>query len=206
MRAYHILILLLILSACKKNKFDDTAAAAHITVPAYSETGAGTFGCYVNGVAWSNFGQQYISGLYSNQPGHYVANTVQSIFTMHDQQDSILYFTAQLTVQHSGAVIRNETMYMTLLKTKNLKGAYLFGQNSAYIFGYRNNLNGSLDYYSQPFSPFQVIINKDSVSGGIRIISGRFSGTVYRIPINGVLQKDSLKISGGVFDAGIKLP
>ena len=206
MRAYHILTLLLILSACKKNKFDDTAAGAHIMVPAYSETGAGTFGCYVNGNAWSNFGQQYISGLYSSQPGHYAENTVQSIFTMDDQQDSVLYLTAQLTVQHSGAVIRNETMYMTLLKTKNLKGTYLFGQNSAYTFGYRNTLNGSLDYYSQSFSSFQVIISKDNVNGGVRIISGRFSGTVYRIPANGVLQKDSLTISSGVFDTGVKLP
>jgi len=54
-----ILSFILALSHCK-NTYDDTDAFKRLEVPPYTETGANTFGCLINGAVWANFGATYV--------------------------------------------------------------------------------------------------------------------------------------------------
>src|SRR5579875_2675143 len=101
----NLIILLFILTLCACNKYDDTAAFKHLTVPPYTETGANTFGCYVNGAAWANFGSYYMKTELSLGRGRLVPNKVQANIYQNDLgMDTVFAVSAGLTVVDDGTV------------------------------------------------------------------------------------------------------
>jgi len=193
---------ILLLSQC--NKYDDTKAAASLTVPLYTETGANTFGCMVNGEPWANFGETYIvppEGLDGiNQP-----NLVRSGITFNDAvaaMDSIFYVSGELTIQKSGKTIREETMTLTVPINGKLKGVHKLS-SADFLFDYENLVLLNDNFYSLARNPFTVTINQDTIEGSKHIVSGMFNGMLYHNPNPSYNQADSLNIVGGVFDVSV---
>ncbi len=202
--------------ACKKDHTDDTAAAAQITVPPYTEIGANTVGCYINGKPWTNFGKLYYKSSTGTFPlfipgsggGGYYDNVVNPyLFKPSDGiGDSVLSISAELSVQKKGTTIRDETINLRIAKNGSFKGThYLVSTNQSFQL---LNMGGYYNYLSQINDPFVVTINKDSVTRTGRIFSGMFHGYIRHyvtgMPGQVTLLNDSLKIDGGVFDVNLK--
>ena len=181
---------LLVITGCAK--YDDTQAAKNLQVPPYTETGANTFGCLMDGTVWANFGA-YVSqgGVFTHPTSPSKVNS--SFFYTGTAADTLFTVGAQYSLVKNGYELREETMSIWITKNGSLKGTHqLIGTND--IFRY-DKTNFYL-YTSKARNPFTVIINKDSVvNGGAHIVSGRFYGVVYNYA-----QTDSVFISGGVFD------
>lgn len=190
-----LLPFVLALSAC--NKYDDTAAFKHLTVPPYTETGANTFGCYVNGAAWANFGADYVKTELSLGSGRLVANKVHAgVYFNSLGMDTEFSVGARLSVLKHGNDIRDDFMSINIPKNGNLEGVYQLN-NSNYQFMYTSYINETtyLDYVSFIGKPFTVTIKKDTIEVDKHIVSGIFSGTLYTRN-----RADSIRITGGVFD------
>ena len=182
---------LLVITGCAK--YDDTQAAKNLQVPPYTETGANTFGCLMNGSVWANFGA-FVSqgGIFTHPTSPSKVNS--SIFYLAPPADTLFVVGAQYSLVKNGIELREENMSIQLTKNGSLKGTHqLMGTND--IFRYDKT---DLTFYtSKARNPFTVIINKDSVVNGgpQHIVSGRFYGVLYNYA-----QTDSVFISGGVFD------
>ena len=185
---------LLLLSGCY-TKYDDTRAAAVLQVPPYSETGANTFGCLVNGAVWANFGATIVHPAESLGSGA-DTNKVMSSISGPSQlsADTMFYIRATYSLDKKGKTLRQEYMRIEMPKNGSLKGTHLLtGANG--LFDYQRGVLG-YPYSIVARNPFTVIINKDSLVYGFRhIVSGRFYGLLYNYG-----QTDSVRISGGVFD------
>jgi len=189
---------ILMMSQC--NKYDDTQLAAHLQVPPYTETGANTFGCLVNGAAWANLGETFV---HQELGGSLVPNVVTSLLTYDSANaDSDYTVTATLTVSKQGSVLRQERMIFDLPVAANspLKGVHQL-TSADYLFTYSYYGSSSNGYYNSLIrNPFTITIKKDSLlSNQQRIVSGTFSGTLYTRD-----QTDSVRIVGGVFDTLVK--
>jgi hypothetical protein len=185
---------LLLITGCYK--YDDTAAAAKLQIPPFTEKGANTFGCLVDGAVWANFGAHPEHELLGG-PGPLDSSKVQSriepppIFGV----DTGFMVSAQYQLVKKGKELRNEDMSIQLPKNGSLKGTHLLLTDSNGIFRYTQLLLFN-QYTSKARNPFTVIVNKDSlVNGFYHIVSGRFYGVLYNSA-----QTDSVTISGGVFD------
>jgi hypothetical protein len=180
---------IMLMSNC--NKYDNTLAASQLQVPRYTESGVNTFGCFVNGAAWANFGETKIhpDEGFARLDTNKVLSNIDFI-----SPDTVFSVSAFLTVSKQGTAIREEYMSFELQKKGNLKGIHKLS-NSKYPFEYANLLtNGG--YGSIIGNPFTITIYKDSIVQGYRhIVSGMFNGTLYSYN-----QTDSVKITGGVFD------
>jgi hypothetical protein len=203
-----VLSFMLLLSAC--SGYDDTAAFKHLELPPYTETGANTFGCLVNGAVWANFGESYVKTELSTGRGRLVANKVRSsVYWNVLGMDSVFSVSAALSVLKDGTEIREEYMGITLPKNGNLKGVHqLNGSN--HQFNYSNGMTYR-DYYSLSRNPFTVIIKKDTIEGGRHIVSGTFSGILYSTylvsgMLGGPVETDSLRVVAGVFDTTLSQP
>jgi len=185
---------LLLLSGCY-SKYDDTRAAATLQLPPYTETGANTFGCLLNGVVWANFGATIVhpaEGFGSGADTNKVRAHIQ--WPVYSQTDTTFSVSATYSLVKKGKTERQEYILLTLTKSGSLKGTHLL-KDSTGIFDYRPYVLGE-SYSSSARSPFTVIINKDSLVYGFRhIVSGRFYGVLYNYD-----QTDSVRISAGVFD------
>ncbi len=181
---------LLVITGCAK--YDDTQAAKNLQVPPYTETGANTFGCLMNGTIWANFGA-YVSqsGVFTHPTSPSKVNS--SIYYRGSPGDTLFTVGAQYSLVKNGRELRIENMSIQLSKNGSLKGTHqLTGTNDIFRYDETNYIL----YSSKARNPFTVIINKDSVvNGGSHIVSGRFYGVVYNYA-----QTDSVVISGGVFD------
>lgn len=180
------------MSHCK-DTYDNTNAAADLQVPAFTETGANTFGCLVNGAAWANFGEDYIPSELGG--GTLRPNLVSGSFQLNASNgDSVYYATAALTISKKGTNIRQEIMLINVPKSGNMVGVHQL-TSSNYLFSYSNFVTG-ITYSSLIRNPFIVAIKKDSITTyPNHIVSGTFSGTLYNKD-----QTDSVRIVGGVFD------
>jgi hypothetical protein len=191
-----IFLFVLALSAC--NKYDDTAAFKRLEVPPYTETGANTFGCLIDGAVWANFGDSYLKSLEPLAARHLVPNKVGSaVFWDVSKMDSVFSLSAGFTLSKDGTVLRQETILMYIPKNGNLKGVH---QLTSYDFQLRfiNWVNGP-EYLSFISSPFTVNIKNDTTEGDKHIVSGTFNGTIYTGD-----RRDSLRIVGGVFDTTLQ--
>jgi hypothetical protein len=194
MKALVLYSSILLMSQC--NKYDNTIAAAKLQVPPYTETGANTFGCLVNGEPWANFGETWINpgeSFGSNQPNLVRSNVQYDILT----HDTVFYISGNLTVQRNGTAIREEYMSMTIPKNGNLKGIYKL--DDKHPFNYQSLITWK-GYSSIARNPFIVTIKKDSMTSyPNHIVSGTFNGIIYNYA-----QTDSLRIVGGVFDVSVQ--
>jgi hypothetical protein len=189
---------LLLMVGC--NKYDDTGAAKLLQVPPYTETGANTFGCLLNGTVWANFGAYVSNGhLFGTKSGPSPSEVTSYITslgpnTFNTGADTVFSAGAQYSLVKKGTELRDENMEILLRKNGSLKGTYtLTGTNGS--FRYTKALPFT-DYTSMTRSPFMVMVNKDSVYDGLHhIVSGRFYGMLYTHDL-----KDSVSIAGGVFD------
>ncbi|MGZ3766951.1 MAG: hypothetical protein ACXVB0_15990 [Mucilaginibacter sp.] len=183
---------LLLIAGC--NKYDDTAAAAKLQIPPFTEKGANTFGCLANGSVWANFGAL---------PEHVLlgAGPLDSSKVVSGIEPPPLYgvdtgfrVSAQYSLVRKGKDLRVESMSIQLPITGSLKGTHRLLADSLGIFRYvRLSVN---QYTSKPHNPFTVIVTKDSViNSGDHIVSGRFYGVLYNYNLT-----DSVTISAGVFD------
>lgn len=191
-----VLLFVLALSAC--SGYDDTAEFKHLEVPPYTETGANTFGCLINGAVWANLGENNFksSGLLSGR--HLVPNTVRATAYLNGSGvDSVFEVSAGLTVSKDGTDTRQENMNITIPKNGNLKGIHQLTSNDRQLI-YANWITG-VTYFSFIRSPFTVVIKKDTIEGNRHIVSGTFNGTIYN-----VARTDSLRIVGGVFDTTLQ--
>lgn len=195
--------IILLLAQCKKDHLNDTAQAAELTVPAFTETGANTFGTYVDDKPWANFGYQWIGGLYSGQPAHNIPNVVTAGPGVDDKGDSLYTVGARLTVTQNGKVTRDETMYLEipLPQSHNLKGIHQL-VTVDYMLGYR--IMNDQSYFSLIRSPVTVTVYQDTIIAGKRIVSGKFHGMLYGYTNLGAPLTDSVKLNGGVFDVGTR--
>lgn len=178
-----------------KDTYDNTKPYADLQVPAFTETGANTFGCLVNGQAWANFGGEYQSQL---GIGGIVYNKVKAGVT-GDSAIVVIYMSARLTVSSNGTTTKDETMTLNIPdEGGNLNGVHLLNQFDG-LFTYYSITKGTT-YTSLKRNPFTVNILKDSIADiqgnlGSTIVSGKFNGMLYNHT-----QTDSLRIVGGVFD------
>jgi hypothetical protein len=194
----NLIALSLILALCACNTYDDTAAFKHLEVPPYTETGANTFGCLINGAVWANFGEDNVKSLEPLGGRHLVPNKVGShVFWDGSRMDSLFSLSAGFTLSKHGTVLRQEDMVMYIPKNGNLKGMHQLTSYD-YQLRYTNWITGT-EHLSLISTPFTVIIKKDTIEGNRHIVSGTFSGTIY----NGA-HTDSLRIVGGVFDTTLQ--
>lgn len=192
MKLFAVFSMIMLMSQC--NKYDNTIAAKKIAVPDYSETGANTFGCLVNGAPWENFGETFIKVPEGFGQGQLDSNKVRaSIYYDATIHDSVFSVSAALTVSKQGNAIREEIMSLSVPKHGNLKGVH----NDAGL-GY-DNLITYYNYGTYPPHRITVTIKKDSIQGSRHIVSGTFNGMVYN-----ALRADSIRIVGGVFDTRVQ--
>jgi hypothetical protein len=183
----------LLITGCYK--YDDTAAAARLQIPPYTETGANTFGCLEDGTVWANFGAvvfhraESIGG--EEVDSSKVISQIERPFT--PGADTIFYVRATYSLVKKGKELRDENMSIQIPKNGSLVGTHLL-TDSIRVFQYSTVFYNQ--YSSKARNPFMVIITKDSlVNGFSHIVSGRFYGVLYNFA-----QTDSVTISGGVFD------
>jgi hypothetical protein len=190
MKILAVFAMITLMSQC--NKYDNTIEAKKLKVPDYTETGANTFGCLVNGAPWENFGETWVNP--GESFGHLDSNKVRArIFYDPTAQDSVFSVSASLTVSKQGTAIREEFMDLYIPKHSNLKGLH----NDARL-GY-NNLLSPYSYGTYPPHTFSATIKKDWIQGQRHIISGTFTGMVFN-----ALRADSIRIVGGVFDTTVQ--
>ncbi|HWD88996.1 MAG TPA: hypothetical protein VG367_12765 [Mucilaginibacter sp.] len=187
---------LLLLCGCY-SKYDDTRASVTLQVPPYTETGAQTFGCLVNGKVWANFGATIIhpaEGIGSRADTNKVRVTIQWP-EQGISNDTAFSVSATYSLIKKGKTERQEYMSFTIPKNGSLVGTYRLG-DSARVFRYQPGVLYP-GYSSNARNPFVLMINKDSpVQGGsYHIVSGRFYGTLYNYELT-----DSVNIAAGVFD------
>ena len=187
-----------ILAMANCNKYDDTAPASHLQVPPFTETGANTFGCLINGQVWANFGESYVKpgedilGL----GGKWEPNLVKaSISFDNTANDSTFFLAGTYTLAKNGNVVKESWLNLWVPKGGAFVGIHLLTSGSGMV-NYTIAVPSTL-YRNIARNPFTVTIQKDSVTAGlIHIVSGTFSGMVYNYN-----QTDSLNIVGGVFDS-----
>jgi hypothetical protein len=179
----------LLLSQC--NKYDDTVAASHLQVPPFTETGANTFGCLINGEVWANFGETYV---HEELGGQLTPNVVRSGFYF-DASDSIFSVGGRYTLSKNGTVLKESGMSLQVPKTGSLVGVHQLTARDG-LCSFQDMLQFTR-YASLARNPFTVTIKKDSITPDLHhVVSGTFSGTIYRV----YPTPDSLRIIGGVFD------
>jgi hypothetical protein len=183
---------ILLMSHCK-DTYDNTGVT--VQVPPFTETGANTFGCLVNGQAWANFGEVWRQALLG---GNLVPNKATGVQTV-DSGVFVLSISARLTVSKNGVTTRQEMMTMNIPGAElNMAGIHQLTAVNG-LFKYYKTFPGAT-YSSLARSPFIVNVLKDSVIYGpgnadTIIVSGKFNGLLYNDA-----QTDSLRIVGGVFD------
>jgi hypothetical protein len=187
---------ILLMSHCN-DTYDNSLAAANLQVPPFTETGANTFGCLVNGQAWANFGgQKYKSELAGY--GNVVYNKVTT-FSIADSGINVVSIIARLTVSTAGTTTKDQWMTLNIPgDSLNMTGIHQLNQVNG-LFTYRDFTKGTV-YASLKRNPFTVNVLKDtiaSVTGNYPniIVSGKFNGILYNYD-----QTDSIRIVGGVFD------
>jgi hypothetical protein len=191
---------LLLITGC--HKYDDTAAAAKLQVPPYTETGANTFGCLLDGAVWANFGKyvgNHLFGTASNNTPNEVTSRIASFGpnTFGTGFDTVFTVGAEYSLVKNGTELKAGGMSIQLPKNGSLKGTHLLLTDSNGTFRYYVELLPYSEYDSKARNPFTVIITKDSLVGASNhIVSGKFYGILYnRNNLN-----DSVRIVGGVFD------
>ncbi|MGB4775498.1 MAG: DUF5025 domain-containing protein [Daejeonella sp.] len=185
-------IILLFLIGC--DQYDNISEINSLTLPLYSETGKNTFGCLVNERVWTNYGKHRLGA-----EGGYGDNLLGSGFVkINNNADTILYLSGRLSVVKKGDTIREESMSISLIKKQPFINEYELGlaENNRLLF---TDYHG--DYTSDDKKPLILNINKNELTlNGKRIVSGKFSGYIY----NSNNSKDSLAITGGIFDILVK--
>lgn len=190
-----ILALFAIIAMTSKcNTYDNTLAAARLQLPGYTETGANTFGCLVNGETWTNFGQSWIKG--SVFGGHLDTNRIRSYINY--KSDTVFFISGELTISKDGSSTRDEGLSINVTSNNRIvKGVHRL-TSAEFLVDYQDFIR-SVQYFSFKRNPFTVTINKDSIAGNKHIVSGTFSGTLYTFP-----QTDSIRIVGGTFDVTVR--
>jgi len=187
---------ILLMSHCN-DTFDNSLAAANLQVPPFTETGANTFGCLVNGQAWANFGGQK----YKSELGGY-GNVVYNKVTTHSSIDSgvnVVSISAELTVSTAGTTTKEQSIALNIPgHSLSMTGIHHLNQVDG-LFTYRDFLKGTV-YSSRKRNPFTVNVLKDTIASATGnypniIVSGKFDGILYNY-----YQTDSIRIVGGVFD------
>ncbi|HLY71949.1 MAG TPA: hypothetical protein VKR53_19580 [Puia sp.] len=202
MKSIYIFILLIILMSCKKGlqHYDDTARAAKLTLPPYSQAGANTFGFLMNNDSvWTVFGAEYSHSIFSS--GQWVPNTVSSFYGNPGFPNRMMF-----SLQGELTIVKQDTLEKDYLATMNFfpdtpftrtyslsgnldnspgAGDFVFNKVSVNIYGINDY------YFIDSNRPFTLkLIRFDTAA---KICSGVFSGTVYGY-------FDSMTISQGRFD------
>jgi hypothetical protein len=180
-----LLAIILVNFQCKKNKNITPEKTELEKLPPITQTGANTFGCLVNGVAWLPNGTKPQNGG-PNIVG-YVDPTFQGgkfNISAHKYKD-ILY--EGITFGSSNCTSSGSFLFDTLLNS-NVNGFQLIK--------FRNG-QSTLNYSSPEIGTYRkgfFNISKYDLSGGI------FSGTFECILFNSAKSPDTIKITNGRFD------
>jgi hypothetical protein len=201
MKAICFFILLIILISCKKGlqHYDDTALAAKLTLPPYSQAGANTFGFLMNNDSvWTVFGAKYGHSIFSS--GQWIPNTVSTLYGNPGFPNRMMFsLQGELTVVKQDILEKDYFAEMNFfpdtpfIKTYSLSGNL---DNSPvagdFVFDKVVNVVGIDEYYFIDSNrPFTLQITRFDTAA--KICSGIFSGTVYS-------DSDSMIISQGRFD------
>lgn len=194
---FSLFILLFSSRGCKEKNFDNTVEAKNIQVPAYTETGANTLGCFIDGKPWTVFGQHFELHFTTELKDNVLYGSITKAYY---SADSVLKVNGSLGVIQNGIEIREEGIRLSVLKKSSLLGAhYLSNPYSDDSMEYSDiNYPNNGQYTNMARNPIKITINKDMRIGPKRIISGNFEGYLYNNYNKPRL--DSIHITGGVFD------
>jgi hypothetical protein len=192
---------------CKHEIIDNSAEAKNIKLPVYSETGAGTLGCLVDGKVFTVFGLIDTNTHYGSL-SKYAPSTVQASIQKRSYiPDTILTIEGTLGIITQNVFTTRQTVKIEVAKKGNLKGVYNDFRGPWIGITYSDDLSLALVgvYRWDARKPATLTINKDEISNGRHIISGKFEGYLYSI-YNDMNHHtiDSVKITNGVFDVDIQ--
>jgi hypothetical protein len=184
MKATLLPLLALLLTQCHKKDPDPTPPSDPVAaLPAETQTGAGTFGCLVNGKA-------YTAPYATSARGDWQSTTRLAI-------SSNTYFNGQLANQEVTVVMSLSGILQDIQTFSFISAASpfpIFTPGSNQAIGTAASTNSNLCYYSGDYiKTGQVTLTK--FDGVARIASGRFAFTLYEP--GGC---DTLKVTNGRFD------
>lgn len=195
-------ILLMSYNGCKTPQHDNTDQEQNITLPAYSETGANTFGCLHDGKIFTVFGLTKEVKLLTN----YVDNIVTAgTYQVYGTTDTAFTISGSLGIIQNNEQIRSEGMSITIIKKGSLKGTHILpGSTFNDYMAFGDDLNPGMagEYSCSSRNPISIIIKKDVINGKSHIISGTFEGYLYNFYKNPA-KPDSIHITQGVFDVDL---
>jgi len=174
---------LLLLAQCKKREPDPTPptpADPVATLPAETQTGAGTFGCLVNGKAMSSPNSLHVNGDWQSFTKLVVGGTIYIDGKLANNWQSVsLPLNGQLSSNQNFSIIPSTAPYPIF--TPNVNQFFV-------------RSTGLICFYSGGYiKTGQVTLTK--FDGPARIASGRFAFTLYEP--GGC---DTLKVTNGRFD------
>src|ERR1700679_2467821 len=107
-----------ILTMANCNKYDDTVAASHLQVPPFTETGANTFGCLINGEVWANFGETFVTPPEDFLGGGQLEPNLVKAYVDFDNttNDSTFFISGTYTLSKNGTVLKASTLNLFVPK------------------------------------------------------------------------------------------
>ena len=193
-RTFLTYLSLLPLSACTKscNDYDNNEEFARATLPAYSETGAGTLGCRLGPQVWTVLGKHYENRIgYPWQPNTILVEGSYSV-------PPYLAATGQMTGVRDSKPFYDMQISLILRLDDTLSNVRLLGSDTARVGAGRpfdqlqaRDLLTFDGYYSRTSRPVRLLIRKFDRQQ--RTVSGTFAGMLYS-------RTDSLAVADGLFD------
>jgi len=194
-RTFLTYLSLLPLSACTKscNDYDNNEEFARATLPAYSETGAGTLGCRLGPQVWTVLGKHQVIGPLG---GGWAPNTLEVYggFSV----PPLLVARGQMTGVRDSKEFYDTEIMLSFVPSDTLGGLRLLGTDTARApTGRAAEHMEALDllpyasYRSRTSRPVRLLIRKFDRQQ--RTVSGTFAGMLYN-------RTDSLAVADGRFD------
>jgi hypothetical protein len=193
MKKNYFILLTLILIGCKKN-FDNTNNISELKLPAYSETGAQTFGFLLNDSVWTNFGKYfYTDGVTSG----WRDNEVISEYTYAGTSNDVAFqVSGRLTIVDNNIATKDISAGLSFVP--DLPYEKIYSLTGDYPRNFNVNDNISYKFYRiKQGTTFTLNVTKfDTLE---KVCSGRLNGVLY----NDQNGNDSIIVKDGRFDAKI---
>jgi hypothetical protein len=200
----HALKILLACSllSCKKDQYNDASAGTNITLPAYTESGAGTLGFKMDTSIFTIYGAHFEPSMFSY--GRWVKNTAITGYNLSEQtHQKILIVSGQLSIVQNNVTVKNYTATLSFtpnpafpLSTYKLSGSF---QSPSGFFCLQKQIDnggsGGQVLMANDKKPLLLDLRKFDTVG--RVCSGRFAGVLYDEYGN---SPDSVSITEGRFD------
>ena len=183
-------MLLFFLFSCKKE------SEYVVTLPPESTTGQNSLGFLYNGTnVWSSI--EHGTFFLYDKPDN-IPNAAATLF-QEASGNKILQFGGAMTIKNNSSVVTNNSSIKFTIQNYNLgTGSFYFDTlrlSSWIIF---QDAISSKNYYNYTNNSFSVQINKIDTTQ--KIVSGKFSGNLYRKDGTIFFLNDSINIQQGRFD------